>query len=94
MKSIFVLTALLVLFACKFFLTFHTTPGISAEEKAWQRISKQLTVNGNKGYGAVDYSKFALQVRGDVTCTALCDIYLLDTAQFENVKLFKKLISS
>jgi uncharacterized Fe-S cluster-containing radical SAM superfamily enzyme len=67
-------------------LTFHNQ-GVSAEEKAWQRISKQLTVNGNKGYGAVDYAKAALQVRGQVSCTSTCDIYLVDTVQFENVKL-------
>ena len=59
-----------------------------ADENApnWSTIRRRLQVNGNKGFGAVDYSTSARQVRGDVECTNTCDIYLMTELEFNKLR--------
>jgi uncharacterized Fe-S cluster-containing radical SAM superfamily enzyme len=55
----------------------------------WEYIRRNLYTNGNNGYSAVDFATYAYQIRGTVTCTRTCDIFLMTGTEFNNVTFLK-----
>jgi uncharacterized Fe-S cluster-containing radical SAM superfamily enzyme len=51
----------------------------------WEYIRRSIYTNGNRGFSAVDFATYAYQVRGVVTCTRTCDIFLVTGTEFNNV---------
>jgi hypothetical protein len=43
----------------------------------WEYIRRNLYTNGRNGFSDVDFATYAYQIRGTVTCTRTCDIYLV-----------------
>jgi hypothetical protein len=83
MKSIFFLS-FLILCNLKFTQSFN----VAQNEKSWQRIQTDLRINGTNDTGTVAFSTSSKKIRGKVTCSNSCDIYLLDFLQFNNVTSF------
>jgi hypothetical protein len=55
-------------------------------QENWNPIVRTISVNGNKGYGGVNYPNlFTFQIRGSVSCSSICDIYLLSQTEFDQV---------
>eukprot|EP01080_Neovahlkampfia_damariscottae_P010500 gene10500-3021_t len=54
-------------------------------EANWITISRKLRVGANKGYGAVDYSPYANQIKGSVICSNSCDGYLVTQTEYHNL---------
>eukprot|EP01080_Neovahlkampfia_damariscottae_P007310 gene7310-11629_t len=51
----------------------------------WRVIRRTVDVNGNNGYGSVDYSTNAKQIKGHVGCSDRCDIYLVTRAEYQKL---------
>jgi hypothetical protein len=84
MKQTVVLLALFFFVLSKFFSFLWS---VSAQEtKVWQKISQTRTINGDRGYTGIEYSRKAYAIRGKVTCTGSCSIYLMTKKNFDIVR--------
>jgi hypothetical protein len=51
----------------------------------WTPINRDFELNNNGGVMGVDFSVFAKRIRGKVSCSGQCDVYLLTSKDYLNV---------
>jgi hypothetical protein len=54
----------------------------------WVDIHKYVEIKGNNGYSSVDFSSPLIlnQIRGSISCTRICNIFLLSEIEFNKLK--------
>eukprot|EP01080_Neovahlkampfia_damariscottae_P008201 gene8201-29_t len=76
-----------------FLLALFTLAFVNAKTFDWQTRRSFNNVIGPRGFFAVDFATYSKEVRAFIDCEPRCDFFLLEKAQFDNLRQGRNFLS-